>query len=62
MLKLTALKLWARLMLGANDLPSSVEEIPTTPDLTMPFIILGCVLVAGITVYVIVRVWLHYRH
>ena len=42
-----------------SDEQTKVDAGQTTPDLTMPFIILGCVLIAGISVYVIVRVWLH---
>lgn len=47
---------------NAADLPSSVDEVQATPDLTTLFIILGCVFVAGITAYVIVKVRLNAKH
>ena len=61
-MKLAALRLTARLFFSKADLPSSYDEAATAPDLTTLFIILACVLVAGITVYVIVKVWLHAKH
>lgn len=55
--------LFNRLMLtNWSDEQSKVDAGQTTPDLTMPFIILACALIAGLTIYVIVRVWLHAKH
>ena len=62
MFKYAALRLLATLFKSNADLPSSYDEGAAPPDLTMLFIILACVLVAGLTVYVIVRVWMHVKH
>lgn len=47
-------------LLFSSSLKEDAEQ--GTPDLTFVFIILACVLVAGFTVYVIVRMWLHAKH
>lgn len=52
----TAAKI-ARLM--HDDLPATAEEVPETPDLTVLFVVLICVLVTGLTVYVLVKLWMH---
>lgn len=50
--RITALSSWA-------DVQQQVDSGRTTPDLTMLMLILASVLFVGLSVYVIVRLWLN---
>lgn len=55
--------LFSRLMLtNWTDVQEQVDAGKTTPDLTFLFVILACIIVAGLTVYILVRIMLHAKH
>lgn len=50
------------LLTNWTDEQKKVDAGQTTPDLTIPFVILACVIVAGLTVYIIVKLMLRAKH
>lgn len=58
------LSVLSRLTLLTNwsDVQQEVDNGRTTPDLTLLFLILASVLFVGLSIYVVVRVWLNMKH